>query len=229
MRRNFFSLYRESGWSWPDKLDVVSLLAQSKHVKYQLDIAQDIQYDAQTDSRPTPPPWHVDTHPDTRTGTVSNGLMSYLPMRPYSLWNCNGHARLSCRVVERLVDCSIQEIDGIRGPGDQSSRAWPWTHHWISYEISANGSSSGVCLTKCGGDNDDQESVWGIVLCALSDIQLPSSGYKRSLDCADKDMASSSSDQPRPHSRRWEKTLSPHDTEKGTVLLWCNHIRWMPT
>ena len=88
-----------------------------------------------------------------------------------SLYNCNGHARVFRCVVERLVDCCIQETDGIRRNDDQSGRGWPWTHHRILDENSADGSSFWACLPKYVDGSDDDESVWGIGLDVLSDIQ----------------------------------------------------------
>ena len=88
-----------------------------------------------------------------------------------SLYNCYGHARVFRRVFERLVDCYIKETDGIRRNGDQSGRGWPWTHHRISDETSADGSSLSACLPTCVGGSDDDESVWGIGLDVLIGIQ----------------------------------------------------------
>ena len=56
------------------------------------------------------------------------------------------------RVVERLVDCRIQETGGIRGHGELIGRGWIWTHHWRSHETSADGS----CSTAC----DERTNEW---------------------------------------------------------------------
>ena len=88
------------------------------------------------------------------------------------LYNCNGHARVFRCVVGRLVDCCIQETEGIRRHDDQSGNGWPWIYKWISDEASADGSNFGACLLKCIGESDDDDSVWGIGLDVLSDIQL---------------------------------------------------------
>ena len=74
--------------------------------------------------------------------------------------------------LQRLVDCCIKKTDGIRGHGDQSCKSRPWTHHRISHETTADRSSFGACLPTCGVGSEDQESVWGIGLNILSDIQL---------------------------------------------------------
>ena len=138
-----------------------------------------------------------------------------------SLYNCNGRARVFSNVVERLVDCCIKETDEICAHDTQRGRGWHWTHHRISHETSADGSNLWACLPKCGGGSDDRESVWGIGL----DVWAISSCYWTSYDHADKDKTYSSSDQLRPDSGCWEKTLSSHDTEKGMVfVMWSSSI-----
>ena len=77
-----------------------------------------------------------------------------------SLYNYNWRAvRYVRHLVERLVDCCIQETDGIRRDDDQSGRGWPWTHHQIPHKTSADGSRFGSWLTTCSGGNDGQDSV----------------------------------------------------------------------
>ena len=76
-----------------------------------------------------------------------------------SLYNCNGHARVFCHAVKNLAHCCIQETGGIRRHDDQSGRGCPWTHHLISHETSADGSSLRACLPTCGGSSDDQSGV----------------------------------------------------------------------
>ena len=88
-----------------------------------------------------------------------------------SLYKCNRHARVSRRVVERLVDCCIQETDGIRRHDDQSGRDRSWTHHRMSDESSADGPSLGACLPTCVSGINDVESVWGISLDVVYYIQ----------------------------------------------------------
>ena len=41
-----------------------------------------------------------------------------------SVYNCNGHVQVLYHVFKRLVDCCIQETDGILGNDDQSGRDW---------------------------------------------------------------------------------------------------------
>ena len=71
-----------------------------------------------------------------------------------SIYRSNGHAVVFRHVVERLEDCCIQEIDGILSNDDQTGRGWPWTHHRISHETSADGSSF---------DNMRQQHRWSWV------------------------------------------------------------------
>ena len=55
-----------------------------------------------------------------------------------SLHNCNGHARVFHRVVVSLVDCCIQETDGILVHDDQIGRGWRTTHNQISHDTNYN-------------------------------------------------------------------------------------------
>ena len=48
---------------------------------------------------------------------------------------------------------------------------WPWTHHRISHETCADGSSFGACLSTRSSGIDDQESVGGLCMDVLSNIQ----------------------------------------------------------
>ena len=56
---------------------------------------------------------------------------------------------------------------------------------------------------------------------------IPSS-YLTSLDRAGSKTASSSPNQLYPDSRRWEKPVSPHDSDKGTVFFWCGYPHVIP-
>ena len=55
-----------------------------------------------------------------------------------------------------------------------------------------------------------------------------SSYYQMSLDRTGSYTASSSPDQLYSDSRRWEKPVSSHDSDKGTVFPWCGHPQQMP-
>ena len=124
---------------------------------------------SQTDSWPPLLPLHVGSQaPEVNRQHSSRAFFADESL--VSLYNYNGHARLFRRVVERLVDGFIHETDGIHKHEDQNGRGWPWDHHRISHETSADASRFGVCLPTCGGRSNDEESVWGIGL-DMSDIQ----------------------------------------------------------
>ena len=53
----------------------------------------------------------------------------------------------------------------------QSGRGCPWTHCQISHDTSADGSISGISMATCFSGGHDKESVWGIWLYVLSDVQ----------------------------------------------------------
>ena len=55
-----------------------------------------------------------------------------------------------------------------------------------------------------------------------------SCSYETSVGNADKDTVSSLFDQPLPDPGCWEKTLSPHDTERGTAFVWCGCLQYIP-
>ena len=78
------------------------------------------------------------------------------------------------------------------------SKGWTWTRRQISAETSAGGSSSSASVPICGVGCDDHESVWCIWLDIFSNTHL-------SLDHADRNTTSSSSDQLCSDSRWWEK------------------------
>ena len=90
-----------------------------------------------------------------------------------SISNCNGHVRVFRCLAEMLMDCYIQETDGIRQNDYQSGRDWSWAHNRKSHETNADRSSLGSCLSARVGGSDDEETVWGIVLDVLSGIQGP--------------------------------------------------------
>ena len=98
-----------------------------------------------------------------------------------------------------------------------------------SHEISADCNHFGACLPTCGGSNDDQELAWGTGRNVLSNIQLLLNVFG---PCG-KDRASSPPDQIHPDTGPWEKTLSPHATDKGTVFFYViainrhSHIPWV--
>ena len=62
-----------------------------------------------------------------------------------SFYICNGHAQTFRPVVERLVDCCVQETNEIRGHNDYNGRGWSWNHHRKSHEIGLN-AFSGIQL-----------------------------------------------------------------------------------
>ena len=117
---------------------------------------------------------HSCWHTSNRTGTISTGLMCCLQMRPWSTSTMvmNRRVRVFRRVVERLEGCSIQERDGTTGHDDWGGRDSPWTHHRRSHATSADSSSFGACPSTCNSGSDDKESVMGIGLVVLNDIQL---------------------------------------------------------
>ena len=89
-----------------------------------------------------------------------------------SHYNCNGHTLVIRRIVERLVDCCIQETDGIRRHGDQSGGGWSLTHHritawdqWWSFQF------WGMSANMRRRQQWWWESVWSIGRDVLSDIQ----------------------------------------------------------
>ena len=55
-----------------------------------------------------------------------------------------------------------------------------------------------------------------------------SSCYQTPLDIADRETASSLSDQLHSESARWDKPLSSHNTEKGMHFFWCGRLQSMP-
>ena len=140
-----------------------------------------------------------------------------------SLYNCNGHDRVYRRVVQRLGDCCMQETDWIRENIKHSGRRLTWTHHRISHESNANGSSFEACLLTFGGGSDNQESVWGIASFWIS--WAISSCYETPLKCADKESVPSSPEQLHPDPGRWVETLSSHATENRTVVFWCDRLQ----
>ena len=125
-------------------------------------------------------------------------------------------------VVERLVDCCIQEIYGIRGPGGQGGRSWAWIHHQIWHATSADGSSFGACC----GSSDDQDSVWGIGLNIFHDIQLLLSIIG---PCGQRQGVQFVLSAPLWFWTPGKRTLSPHHMEKGMIFFWFNHVQFMPT
>ena len=66
---------------------------------------------------------------------------------------------------------TFQRHDEKVGHVRYSCRGWLWTHQQKPHETSADGSTSGACEPTCSGSNDGQESVWGIGLDGLGDIQ----------------------------------------------------------
>ena len=73
--------------------------------------------------------------------------------------------------------------------------------------------------------SDDQESVWGICLDVLDDIQQ----LLNFLNHSDKDTASSSSNKLHPNHGFWEKPVPPTDMEEAMVLFWYDCFQSMST
>ena len=82
----------------------------------------------QTGSWPSP-------HVATQASELESSALLFVTV---SLYNCNGYTWVCRHVVGRLVDCCMQEIDGILWHYDQIGEGWPWTHNRISHEISAD-------------------------------------------------------------------------------------------
>ena len=140
-------------------------------------------------------------HTGTATGTVSTSLADE-PI--VSLYNCSSHGRFFRHVVERLVDCCIQEIDGIGWYDDQNGKGLPWTHHQISDDASADGFSLGACLsTAAMMMSQSVASFW------MS--WVINSHYSTSLDHVENDRASGSPDSSTLIQDICEKTLLPRD------------------
>ena len=123
----------------------------------------------QADSWTSPSLPHVATQTSELepSAPISCAICWWVNSRPLQL---NGHVGVFCRVIERIVDCCIQETDGICRHSDHCGRGWDWTQHRISPETSASGSGFRACLLTCGGSNDDHEPVWGTGLDVMSYI-----------------------------------------------------------
>ena len=80
---------------------------------------------------------------------------------------CEFHHFLGC-----TNPLAVQQHDEKLKHAHYSCRGWLWTHQHIAHETSADGSSCGARVPTCGGSSDGQESVWGIGLDVLGDIQL---------------------------------------------------------
>ena len=110
---------------------------------------------------------------------------------------------------------SHQHADEL-GHNHHSGKGWTWTHLQISYETSADGSSSGAYVPIRWVSGDDHESVWGIWLDILSDTKLllnvfGPSGQKRDVQFAWSVL---------PWISMMRETFSLHDSNKGTVFPW---------
>ena len=70
---------------------------------------------------------------------------------------------------------------------------------------------SGACVPTCGGGDDGQYSIWVSVGVSWEISYC----YLASLDHANNDTASKSSEKLHPDPWRWDKTFSPHNTKKG--------------
>ena len=114
------------------------------------------------------------------------------------------------------------------GHDHHSGKGWTWTHQPISHDTSADGSSSDACVPirgVGGNDHECQSGASGWMSWATLSFNLTS------LNHAGRNMTSTSSpDQLYPDSRWWEKLVSPHDSDKCRVFLWCwcGHPQTMP-
>ena len=117
---------------------------------------------------------------------------------------------------------SHQHTDEL-GLDHHSGRDWTWTHQQISHETSADGSSSAACMPIRGVGGDDHESVCGILLDALGDTHLLPNVFG---PCGQKHNVQSY--QLYPDSRRWDKPVSPHGSDKDNVFSLCVHPQPMP-
>ena len=81
--------------------------------------------------------------------------------------SCESHLFLGCN-----NPLAFQQHNEKLGHARYSCRGWLWTHQKIAHETSAEGPNCGACVPTYGGSSDGQESVWGIVLNVLGDIQL---------------------------------------------------------
>ena len=107
------------------------------------------------------------------------------------------------------------------GHGHHSGKGWTWAHQKVLHEASADGSSSGACVPIRGVGGVDHAPVWGI-------WHLSDSCYQTCLDRASRNTTTSSPEQLYPDSRRWEKPVTSHDSDKGTVFPLCGRPQPMP-
>ena len=116
-----FSQHPESGWNWSRELDAPSLSARSKDLSGSWISLKALRLI---------PRLTADHHLCCCMLAHKHQNWKHQHWSPVvftdeflvSLYNCNGHARVFLRVVERLVDCYIQVTDGTCSHDDQSGR-----------------------------------------------------------------------------------------------------------
>ena len=127
-----------------------------------------------------------------QTGTIHACYIWYMLVSPVS-------AHRTVVAMPFVVLLKDQET------GAQNGRSWRWTRQQISYETSADGSSSGDSVPMCVAGGDIKDSVWASVWISWA----ISSHYLTSLDSAGKDMASNFPDDLHPDLKRWDKFPPP--------------------